>query len=93
LLQPIKILYKNDITQIKEVPKLFDAVYSSINNFIKQQGLITGKMMAFYLSYQNSIFLETASEFDKNTLTNTGKYKIKNNSRRASCGCTVQRLL
>lgn len=56
LLQPIKILYKNDITQIKEVPKLFDAVYSSINNFIKQQGLITGKMMAFYLGYQILFF-------------------------------------
>jgi effector-binding domain-containing protein len=65
LLKPMTVLYINDITAISKQNKTIQKDYSVLQNFINKQSLKPGKIMAFYLNYENPLSLEAAVEVDK----------------------------
>ena len=77
MLQPMTVLYIKDTTAIgkqnKTVQKDFDALFS----FISKHALKAGRIMAFYLNFQNPLLLEAAVEIDKLPAELTGNINAK----------------
>ena len=77
MLQPMTVLYIKDTTAIgkqnKTVQKDFDALF----NFISKHALKAGRIMAFYLNFQNPLLLEAAVEIDKLPAELTGNINAK----------------
>jgi len=64
-LKSMTVLYINDITAIDKQNKAIHKDYEVLLKFINKHGLKPGKIMAFYLNYENPIQLEAAIEVDK----------------------------
>jgi effector-binding domain-containing protein len=77
VLQPMTVLFISDSTDMAGLSKVISSGYGELFSFINQNGLKSGKVMAFYLSYANPISLQTAVEVDKVPATLTGRIESK----------------
>jgi effector-binding domain-containing protein len=65
LLKPMTVLYINDTTAISKQSKTIKKDYEVLLHFINKHALKAGKIMAFYLNFENPLSLEAAIEVDK----------------------------
>lgn len=77
LLKPTNVLYIRDTTDMAGLSKVIGADYGEIFTFIGRNGLKPGKVMAFYLNYQDPVTLEPAVEVDRVPEKLTGRIKSK----------------
>jgi effector-binding domain-containing protein len=64
-LEPFNVLIIRDTTGLSAISKVFEADYAEIFNFIKKNELKAGKLMAFYLDFQDPVIMEAGVEVDK----------------------------
>ena len=65
LLEPFNVLMIRDTTGVSAISKVFEADYGEIFNFIKKNELKSGKVMAFYLDFQDPVTMEAGVEVDR----------------------------
>jgi len=65
LLEPFNVLMIRDTTGVSAISKVFEADYGEIFNFIKKNELKPGKVMAFYLDFQDPVTMEAGVEVDR----------------------------
>lgn len=65
LLEPFNVLMIRDTTGIAALSKVFEADYHEIFSFINKNDLKAGKVMAFYLDYEDPVTLEAGVEVDR----------------------------
>lgn len=76
-LRPINVLYIRDTAAMAGLSEVFEKDYGEIFTFIGEKGLTPGRVMAFYLNYQNPITLEAAVEVDQVPAKLSGRIKAK----------------
>jgi len=64
-LEPFNVLLIRETTGISALSKIFEADYGEIFSFIKKNELKAGRVMAFYLDYEDPVTLEAGVEVDK----------------------------
>jgi len=64
-LEPLKVLIIRETTGIAALSKVFEVDYEEIFNFARKNDLKVGKIMAFYLDYEDPVTLEAGVEVDR----------------------------
>lgn len=77
VLNPMNILLIRDTSEMAGLPKVFENDYGELFKFIGENALRPGKVMAFYLNYQDPITLEAAVEVDRVPEQLSGRIKSK----------------
>lgn len=77
MLQPMTVLYIKDTTAIGKQNKTVQKDFDALLNFISKHALKAGRIMAFYLNFQNPLLLEAAVEIDKLPAELTGNINAK----------------
>lgn len=77
VLDPINVLYIRDTAAMAGLSKVFEKDYGEIFDFIGENGLKPGRVMAFYLNYKNPITLEAAVEVDRVPASLSGRIRSK----------------
>jgi effector-binding domain-containing protein len=65
LLEPLNILIIRETTGMAALSKVFDADYGELFNFIRKNDLKAGRVMAFYLDFEDPVTLEVGVEVDR----------------------------
>lgn len=78
VLDPFKVLIIRETTGISALKKIFDADYGEIFTFIKKNELKPGKVMAFYLDYEDPVTLEVGVEVDRIPEHVNGRIEVRN---------------
>jgi effector-binding domain-containing protein len=64
-LEPFNVLIIRETTGMAALSKVFEADYGEIFNFIRKNDLKSGRVMAFYLDYEDPVTLEVGVEVDR----------------------------
>lgn len=65
LSEPFNVLIIRETTGMAALSKVFEADYGEIFNFIRKNDLKSGRVMAFYLDYEDPVTLEVGVEVDR----------------------------
>ena len=77
ILNPMTIIFISDTSNITGISKVFQSAYAELFGFISQNGLIPGKVMAFYYNYNDPIALESAVEVNKIPAMLSGRIRTR----------------
>ncbi len=77
VLKPMTIVYISDTVNMTEITNVFKSAYAELFSFIPKNGLVPGKVMAFYYNYNDPIALEAAIEVNKIPGTLSGRIKSR----------------
>jgi effector-binding domain-containing protein len=72
----IILVIKDTATSMEDISRVIGAGYGELFTFINQTGLIPGKVMAFYYTYQPPFKMDIAVEVNKIPAQTTGRIKL-----------------